>query len=93
MIDDMAEIKIISKDLQLRLAKGELDFGDEVVQFFIPVALLFTDYEWLKIIAENTLVKEDEEIVKNFLEMAEALAKVNTANLEAAVDKINGLFK
>lgn len=87
------ELQLMSKQFQLDLAKGDLNWEDETIQFFLPVILYHTDFEWLKLIAENTLVEEDEEIVKNFLNMVESLVKVNTAQLNQAVEeKLKRLF-
>ena len=90
----MGEVSLISKSLQLELAKGNLKWEDEEIQFFIPVALSFTDFDWLELIAENNLVKEDEIIVKNFLAMVKSLKNVNEGRLnENIAEKIGGLFK
>ena len=74
-------VKIMSKDLQLALLKGELDWEDEKIQLFIPIALKFTDFEWLKLIAEHNCIKEDELIIKNFLDMVESLKDFNLETL------------
>lgn len=79
--DTYTEMQLISKTIQLALNKGEMDWEDEKVQFFLPVALNFTDFDWLKIAAENMLIEEDEQIVKNFLEKLQALMKVNADEL------------
>ena len=87
-------LKFISKSIQLDLAKGELKWEDDIVQFFIPVVCYGTDFDWLKLIAENNLIEEDEKIVKNFLDMVKSLADVNAKRLDEAVeDKIKDLMR
>ena len=73
--------QIMSKDLQLRLLKEELDWEDDIVQLFIPIVLKFTDFDWLKLIAEHNCIKEDEIIIKNFLDMVESLRDINEQTL------------
>ena len=93
MMEEYDEMQLIYKDLQLELLKGNLNWEDDKIQFFLPVALHFTDFDWLKLIAENTLVEEDEKIVKNFLSMAESLKEINGSQLDYAVaEKIRKLF-
>lgn len=90
----MQSIEVISKELQLKLLKGEMKWEDEAIQFFIPVILNFTEFDWLELIAENNLIEEDAIIVKNFLGMAKSLAKINADQLHDAISKeIGGLFK
>lgn len=86
-MSDLAEVEMMSKEIQLKLLKGELEWEDEMVQFFIPVALFFTNFDWLKLLAEHNLVEEDEKVVKNFLEMVQALMKINATGLEDAVNE------
>ena len=89
---NMMEMEIFSKQIQLDLAKGELKWEDDTVQFFIPVALALTDFDWLNLIAEHNLIEEDCKIVKNFLAMASALAKFNGERLtEDVKDKLRRL--
>ena len=94
MEEDYAQMKLMSQAIQLQLLKGEVKWEDEVVQFFLPAVLYLTDFDWLNIIAENILVEEDEEIVKNFLAKAQSLIEVNSNSLNEAVsDKLEGMFK
>ena len=89
-----AQLQVMSQAIQLQLLKGEVKWEDEVVQFFLPAVLYLTDFDWLNIIAENILVEEDEEIVKNFLAKAQSLIEVNSNSLNEAVsDKLEGMFK
>lgn len=88
------DMEMISTAIQLDLLKGELKWEDDVVQFFIPVALNFTDFDWLGLIAENNLIEEDAAIVKNFLAMAKSLKEVNESRLNESIsDKIGRLLK
>ena len=94
MNEELIETELISKQLQLDLEKGELEWADDIIQFFIPVALYHTNFEWLRLIAENNCIEEDEKVIKNFLSMVESLIQVNTAQLNDAVsDKIKKLFR
>lgn len=91
---DLAEVQLMSKQIQLDLAKGELKWEDETTQFFIPVVLFHTNWEWLELIAENTLIEEDAEIVKNFLAQAQSLTEVNVGLLNEAVkEKLRRMFE
>ena len=93
MEDSIGEMKYLSKCIQLDLAKGNLQWEDERVQFFIPVALYFTEFDWLHLIAENNLIEEDCQVVKNFLNMVEGLTKVNQQQLNGAVgDKLKRIL-
>lgn len=94
MEDSYNEMQLLSQSIQLQLIKGELNWEDEIVQFFLPAVMYFTDFDWLNIIAENTLVEEDEKIVKNFLAKVQSLIEINSNNLNEAVsDKLEGMFK
>ena len=84
---------MISKDLQLKLSKGELDYSDDIIQFFLPSIFHLTEFDWLEIVADNTLIEEDAVIVKNFLSMVESLTEVNQQRLEQSVnEKLMRLF-
>ena len=90
---DYMEAQMISKEILLKLEKGELNWSDEYVQFFIPIALYFTDFDWLKLMAEHNLIEEDCKIVNNFLDMVQTIMQVNTQQLEEGVkNKIKNLF-
>lgn len=91
---DLHEVKLMSKEYQLALAKGEVDWENEEIQFFLPVVLFHTNWDWLEIVAENILIEEDFKVVKNFLEQSKSLTEVNTGLLNQAVEeKIRKLFK
>jgi len=88
------EGEAISKDLQLKLIKNELQWEDDKVQFFIPVILSRTDFDWLKLIAEHHCIEEDEKIIKNFLDMCESLRDVNSNALkDSVIHKMKKRFK
>lgn len=94
MEDEFQELQFFSKEIQLKLAKGELTWESEEVQFFIPAVLCLTDFDWLNIIAENILIEEDEIIVKNFLDQVQGLMQVNSENLNKALEaKFKKLFE
>ena len=91
---ELHEVELMSKQIQLDLAKGELKWEDETTQFFLPVVLFHTNWEWLELIAENTLIEEDFKVVKNFLDQTKSLTEVNQELLNQAVqEKIRKLFK
>lgn len=79
--NDLKEMQLVSSHIQLELLKGNMEWEDEKVQLFIPVVLTFTDFDWLKLIAEHICIDEDEEIVKNFLERVKALSNFNEQRL------------
>lgn len=90
----ITEVEVRGEVLKEALENGELEWDNETVQFFIPVVLHFTNFDWLRLIAENNLVKEDEIVVKNFLDMVQSLMEINEIQLEKAVeDKIKILLK
>lgn len=85
--DLFKDMSVISKGIQLELLKGKIEWEDDAVQFFIPVALNFTNFDWLELIAENNLIEEDAVIVKNFLAMAKSLKEVNSGRLNDEISK------
>ncbi len=70
------------------LEKGELNWEDERVQYFLPVGLFFADFDLLRVVAENILVEEDNEIVQNFLSKVESICEVNENNLHKSVSEL-----
>lgn len=91
--EQILEVNVQGEIFKIALEKGDLKWDDEIIQFFLPLILYFTNFDWLKLVAENTLVEEDEIVVKNFLEMTESLIKINEDNLELSVhEKIKRLF-
>jgi hypothetical protein len=90
----MIEVESRAEIYKQALANGDLEWEDETIQYFLPVILHFTNFDWLRLIAENNLVEEDEKVVKDFLDMVQALLKVNTEQLEQSVQtKIKLLLK
>ena len=87
MEQNMLELRYMSKALMYDMEKGELSYNDEKIQFFLPVVLYFTDFDWLKVIAENTLIEEDEMIVKNFLDMVKTIIDTNSEQLQESIEK------
>lgn len=89
-----SDVEAISKGLQLELLKGNIEWESSEVQFFIPVALCFTNFDWLELIAENNLIEEDAVIVKNFLAMAKSLKEINEGRLNEDIsNKIGRLLR
>ncbi|MBQ2654034.1 MAG: hypothetical protein IJF83_10800 [Methanobrevibacter sp.] len=89
-----SDIKSISKTLQLELLKGNIKWEDDEIQFFIPSVLIFTDFDWLELIAEYNLVEEDEIVVKNYLAMVKSLIDINGDRLsEEVAKKIGGMLR
>ena len=87
------EVQLVSKDLQLKLEKGEIEYSDDVVQFFLPSIFNLTEFEWLDIVAKNTLIEEDYKIVSNYLSMVKILTDINAQILEQSVmEKLLNLF-
>ena len=88
---NLTEYNLMSKELQLDLAKGDLSFEEETIQYFIPAVYAISDIDFLRIIAENILIEEDCKVVMGFLDKFESLANVNAQLLNEAV--INKLKK
>lgn len=83
-------VRLESKDLQLKLVKGEIDYDNEEIQFFIPCIVTAECLEWLNIIAENKLADEKSDLyyVKKFLQEVHDLREDNVSKLrETAVTK------
>ena len=92
MEEAYAQSQLISKLIQMKLEMGEAKWEDEQVQFFLPVVLHLTDFDWLNIAAENMLIEEDEVIVKNFFAQLQSLMKINENGLHKSVsDILNGV--
>ncbi len=92
--EEYTEMQMLSQFIKEQLKTGELKWGDEPVQFFLPVIIHFTEFDWLRLIAENALTQEDEVVVKNFLIMVEGLMEVNSQQLESQVhNKVDKLFR
>ena len=85
--EQMIEVDMQAEIFKQALENGELKWDDEIIQFFLPLVLHFTHFDWLKLIAENNLVKEDEIVVKNFLDMVQSLMSLNQEQLEQQVEK------
>ena len=91
--EQMIETEMQGEFFRLALESGAVEWEDERIQFFIPIILHFTNFDWLKLIAKHNLVKEDEIVVNNFLDMVQSLMKINETNLEQAVkDKIGKMM-
>ena len=84
-IEDIMEVEMQGEMFKKALEKGILQWEDETIQFFLPLILHFTNFDWLRLIAENNLVKEDEIVVTNFLDMVQSLIQINEQQLEEAV--------
>ena len=89
----LSSVEIQSKELQLALLKGEIKWEEEAIQYFLPIVLEFTNFDWLKLIAENCCIKEDEIVIKNFLDMVESIKKVNQIALQESYEKRHGVNK
>lgn len=79
--DFNTEVQLESKNIQLKLAKNEIHYTSDEVQFFIPVIVTQECLEWLNIIAEHNLRGENQEIVKEFLSFALELRDANSKEL------------
>lgn len=83
--DFNTEVQVESKSIQLKLAKKEIHYTSDEVQFFIPVIVTQECLEWLNIIAEHNLRGENQEIVKEFLAFALKLRDANSKELHKTV--------
>lgn len=92
--DNLEFVDTTGKALLYDIEKGNKSYDDEEVQFFIPAALYFCNFEWLKLIAENILIEEDKVIVENFLDKVELLAENNRLELDKSVkEKLRKMSK
>lgn len=82
----LTETETISKSILYDIEKGNLKWEDEKVQYFLPIALYFSDWAWLELAAENILIEEDCKIVKEFLAKLQSMAEHNTESLNTAVE-------
>lgn len=80
-MNEIIESKIIGENILLKIKTGDLSWDSEEVQMYLPVCLALVDFDWLRLIAENTSIAEDEVIIKNFLAKCESLLKVNSQAL------------
>lgn len=81
-----AESRYLAKSILFDIEKGNLSWDDDIVQYFIPLPVSFIDWDWLNLIAKNTLIDEDYEIVKNFFDKVKAIAEHNEHELNNAVE-------
>ena len=87
------EMEHISKSILYDLEKGNLKWDDESVQFFLPLAIYFTNWDWLELAAKNILIEEDFKIVKDFLSKVQSIAEYNQDSLDNAVgEKLKGVL-
>lgn len=84
---EIVEVERQGELFKKALESGDMKWEDETIQFFIPLILHFTNFDWLRLIAENNLVEEDEVVVKNYLDMVQSLMKLNQEQLEQEVHK------
>ena len=57
-------VQMESKDLQLKLAKKEISYDSDEVQFFIPVIVTDECLDWLELMIQNTVDDVDKIIAK-----------------------------
>ena len=90
----MFEVENLTKSILYDLEKGNLKWEDEKVQFFLPVGLHYTNWELLRVVAENILIEEDNKVVQDFLSRVESIVEMNENGLNDAVaEKIDQLFE
>lgn len=85
-MESINEMKYLTKSLLYDLEKGNRQWEDETIQFFLPAGLYFANFDLLKVCAENLLVDEDAQIVNNFLDKLEAICSVNEQKLHEEVE-------
>lgn len=84
---NLFELEQMSKSIMYDILKGELSWEDEKVQYYLPLAFAFTNYDWLKYAAENILIEEDCKIVKNFLDSVKSICEVNEKQLTESMEE------
>lgn len=85
-MESINEMEYLTKSLLYDLEKGNRQWEDEIIQFFLPVGLYFANFDLLKVCAENLLVEEDAQIVNNFLDKLETICSVNEQKLHEEVE-------
>lgn len=81
------QLRVVGDSILSNIKNGKLKWNNEEVQFFIPAILEICDFDWLSLIAENILIKEDEKIVKDFFEKCKVLSAHNGKLLEEEIKK------
>jgi hypothetical protein len=76
----VANIRYTSKILQLEVYQKTTPWSEDKIQAFIPIALHFTDFEWLDLIAQKNCTK-DYDVIHDFLEHVKVLIKINEEKL------------
>ena len=77
----MRETELIGTMLKYNLEHGKVDYNDEEVQLFLPVTLSLIDFDWLRIIAENTVPAKDCMVFDEVLTKIEVISKQNAQQL------------
>jgi hypothetical protein len=88
------DMQNMAKSILYDLEKDNIGWEDEKVQFFLPIGLYFANFELLRVVAENTLIEEDNKIVQDFLSKVESMIEINSNNLHQTVgEKIKRIME
>ena len=78
------EMEMMSRINLLELKTGDVKWNDEQIQYFLPMVLNFTNFEWLDEIAKNEYPK-DYEVISHFLDNVQKLMQIRANELEKRV--------
>ena len=82
-------VQMESKDLQLKLAKKEISYDSDEVQFFIPVIVTDECLDWLELMIQNTVDDVDKSILLHFIDHVRSIRKTNQDRLhETLIDNL-----
>lgn len=71
----LEEMEMISRINLLELKTGDAKWDDKKIQYFLPMVLNFTNFEWLDEIAKNEYPK-DYEVISHFLDNVQKLIRI-----------------
>ena len=77
----LKEVEMISQINLLELKTGDAKWNDKKIQYFLPMVLNFTKFEWLDKIAENEYPK-DYEVISHFLDNVQKLMMVKAEEMQ-----------
>ncbi len=80
VVRSLIDIREFGDELKKEIESNNLKWNDEAVQSFLPIALNYTDFEWLELIAKKEK-NEDYQIIKEFLDHVQHLMRNGTGIL------------
>lgn len=84
LIDMMTNMEVTSQILLLKLKTGDAKWNDKEIQYFLPLVLNFTNFEWLDEIAKKEYPK-DYEVISHFLDNVKKLMRIKADELSKEI--------